>query len=187
MRMMFTRRPAAVFTTLSVSIGLTGCSTLSDYTPDLFGKKTVTLDDGKNGVQTSKERRFLGILSPYRVNIQQGNFVSREMVAQVKENMKSKEGMTMEQVRFVMGTPLISDIFHEDRWDYVFRLESSNGDVILSRVTAYFAGNRLISLDGGDMPNEKNYLALIAGSEAAPPPPPETDGLNSPKKDKNGK
>jgi hypothetical protein len=59
--------------------------------------------------------------------------------------------------------------------------------VILSRVTAYFAGNRLISLDGGDMPNEKNYLALIAGSEAAPPPPPETDGLNSPKKDKNGK
>ncbi len=184
---MLSARLAAVLLSLTVSIGLNGCSTLSSWTPNVFDTKTTAVDDGKNGLQTSKERRFLGVLSPYRVNIQQGNFVSREMVAQVKENMKSKEGMTMEQVRFVMGTPLINDIFHEDRWDYVFRLESSSGDIILSRVTAYFAGNRLISLDGGDMPNEKNYLALIAGTEPAPPPPPETDGLNSPKKDKNGK
>ncbi len=149
-------------------IMLSGCSTLSALTPDSF-KSTIAapVQTSSSGVQTLKERRFLGIFSPYRVDIQQGNFVSREMVAQVRENMKSKEGMTPEQVRFVMGTPLVMDVFHQDRWDYVFRLEKNNGDIILSDVTVYFENNRLKRLEGGDLPNEKDYLALIAGTPAA--------------------
>lgn len=109
-----------------------------------------------SGVQTSKKRRFLGIFSPYRINIQQGNFVSREMVAQLKE------GMTPDQVRFVLGTPLLTDVFHANRWDYPFRLIEGNGEITSSQVTVYFKDNRLSRIEGGDLPTEKDFLALIA-------------------------
>ena len=57
-------------------------------------------------------------VTPYRIEIQQGNYVSQDMVAQLKP------GMTKEQVRFVLGTPLVTDIFHADRWDYVYWRET---------------------------------------------------------------
>lgn len=115
-----------------------------------------------NGVQTTKQRRFLGFLSPYRVDIQQGNFVSREMISQLRP------GMTPDQVRFVLGTPLLTDIFHADRWDYPFRLQKGNGEITTSRVTLYFKDNRLERFEGGDLPTEKDYLARIAGKETPP-------------------
>jgi outer membrane protein assembly factor BamE len=117
-----------------------------------------------SGVQTSKQRRFLGIFSPYRPNIQQGNFVSREMIAQLRE------GMTPDQVRFVLGTPLLNDIFHANRWDYPFRLQEGNGEVISSRVTVYFKDGRLARVEGGDLPTEEAFLSLIAGTAPAPKP-----------------
>ncbi|RJF99942.1 outer membrane protein assembly factor BamE [Noviherbaspirillum saxi] len=117
---------------------------------------------GPTGVQ-----RFLGVFSPYRVDIQQGNFVSREMVAQLKEGMQRPEGVTREQVRFVLGTPLLTDIFHADRWDYVFRLKKRTGEVLSSRVSVFFKDNRLASIDGGTLPTEQEYLAFIAGSKPA--------------------
>jgi outer membrane protein assembly factor BamE len=116
------------------------------------------------GVQTTKEKRFFGIFTPYRVNIQQGNFVSGEMIAQLKEGMRRKEGMTRDQVRFVLGTPLLTDPFHGDRWDYVFRLQKSNGDIISSNVSVFFKDNRLMRFDGTLLPTEQDYLALIAGT-----------------------
>jgi outer membrane protein assembly factor BamE len=124
------------------------------------------------GVQTTRQRRFLGIFSPYRPDIQQGNFVSREMVAQLKE------GMTREQVRFVLGTPLLTDIFHAERWDYPFRLREGNGEVTSSRVTVFFKDNRLARIEGGDLPTEKEFLTLIAGS--APAPAPQADSAPAP-------
>ena len=57
------------------------------------------------------------LITPYRMEIQQGNYVTQEMASQLKV------GMTKEQVRFILGTPLIVDPFHNNRWDYVFRLE----------------------------------------------------------------
>ncbi|SFI07580.1 Beta-barrel assembly machine subunit BamE [Collimonas sp. OK307] len=113
-----------------------------------------------SGVQTIKHRRFLGIFSPYRIDIQQGNFVSKEMLAQVKE------GMTREQVRFALGSPLITDVFHEDRWDYVFRLQKGNGEVTTSRVSVFFNGNLLARVDGGNLPTENDYLDKISGGAA---------------------
>ncbi|WP_425514476.1 outer membrane protein assembly factor BamE [Collimonas antrihumi] len=113
-----------------------------------------------SGVQTIKHRRFLGIFSPYRIDIQQGNFVSKEMLAQVKE------GMTREQVRFALGTPLVTDLFHEDRWDYVFRLQKGNGEVTTSRVSVFFNGNVLARVDGGNLPTENDYLDKISGGAA---------------------
>lgn len=109
-------------------------------------------------------QRFLGFLSPYRIDIQQGNFISREMVAQLKEGMQRPEGVTPEQVRFVLGTPLLTDIFHANRWDYVFRLKKSTGEVLSSRVTVSFKDNRVVKLEGDTLPTEQEYLAFIAGA-----------------------
>ena len=59
-------------------------------------------------------------VTPYKIEIQQGNFVSQDMVSQLKP------GMTKEQVRFVLGTPLVTDIFHPDRWDYLYWREANS-------------------------------------------------------------
>lgn len=106
-------------------------------------------------------RRILGAFSPYRIDVQQGNFVSREMVGQLKE------GMTRDQVRFVLGTPLLTDIFHANRWDYVFRLQKGSGAVIASHVTIHFKDDVLAAIDGGDLPTEEEYLAFIAGTSGS--------------------
>ncbi len=108
------------------------------------------------GVQTVKNRRFLGFLSPYRPNIQQGNFVSKEMVSQLRKDM------TPEQVRFILGSPLLTDMFHANRWDYPFRLVKGNGVTTTSRVTVFFDNERLARIVGGDLPTEEDYLARIA-------------------------
>ena len=113
-----------------------------------------------DGVQTVKERRILGFLTPYRPDVQQGNFISQEMMQQLKI------GMTPEQVRFVLGTPLVTDVFHENRWDYPFRLQKGNGEVISSRVTVHFENNRVSRIDGGDLPTERNFLELLSDGAA---------------------
>jgi len=110
-----------------------------------------------SGVQKTENPRFLGILSPYRPDVQQGNFVSQEMMAQLKE------GMTQDQVRFLMGTPLLTDIFHADRWDYAFRLQKGNGEVLSSRVSIFFKDDRVARFEGGNLPPEKDFLNLIVG------------------------
>lgn len=108
-------------------------------------------------VQTVRPKRFLGFLRPYRPDIQQGNFVSREMIAQLKP------GMTQDQVTFLLGTPLLNDIFHANRWDYAFRLQKGNGEITTSRVTVYFKDGLVTHYEGGgDLPTEADYLARIA-------------------------
>jgi outer membrane protein assembly factor BamE len=81
-------------------------------------------------------------VTPYRMEIQQGNFVSQEMVSQLKR------GMTKEQVRFILGTPMVTDIFHTDRWDYVYWREPSNGAREQRKLTVLFENGQLARLDG---------------------------------------
>lgn len=82
-------------------------------------------------------------MTPYRMEIQQGNFVSQEMVS------KLKPGMSKDQVRFVMGTPLITDSFHGERWDYVFRRQMANSRELEQRKLAvFFEGGKLKRIDG---------------------------------------
>lgn len=83
-----------------------------------------------------------GPLAPYRIDIQQGNFVSQEMVA------KLKRGMSKEQVRYILGTPLVTDIFHADRWDYVYSLERPGEAPVRRRLAVFFEDDRLARLDG---------------------------------------
>jgi outer membrane protein assembly factor BamE len=88
-------------------------------------------------------------VTPYKVEIQQGNFVSQEMVTQLKP------GMSKEQVRFVLGTPLLTDIFHAERWDYVYWRETPSGKREQRKLAVHFSDGRLARLDGDVVPPEE--------------------------------
>ena len=87
-------------------------------------------------------------VTPYRMVIQQGNFISQEMVSQLKP------GMTKEQVRFILGTPLVTDIFHAERWDYVFFRELANGKKEQRNLSVVFENSKLARVLGDLMPTE---------------------------------
>ena len=74
-------------------------------------------------------------LRPYRIDIQQGNVVSAEQYAQLKV------GMTRDQVRFLLGTPLLMDVFHNKRWDYHYRLDIGATREVTSRGLSLFFGD----------------------------------------------
>jgi outer membrane protein assembly factor BamE len=84
----------------------------------------------------------------HKIDIQQGNLVTQEMVS------KLKKGMSREQVRFALGTPLLSDPFYPNRWDYVFRF--SQGGTLLEnrRITVIFENDRLARVEGDVTPAE---------------------------------
>ena len=86
---------------------------------------------------------YIPNLSPHRIEIQQGNFVSQEMVGQLKT------GMTKDQVRFAMGTPLLADVFHGDRWDYVFvRQRANSREAEHRRISVFFEQDKLTRVEG---------------------------------------
>jgi outer membrane protein assembly factor BamE len=85
----------------------------------------------------------LNVFSVYRMEIQQGNLVEQEMLSQLKP------GMSKDQVRAVLGTPLIADIFHDNRWDYVFRRQRTNSNTVEERALAvYFDEGKLVRIEG---------------------------------------
>ncbi|MGI4936544.1 MAG: outer membrane protein assembly factor BamE, partial [Janthinobacterium lividum] len=79
-----------------------------------------------------------------------------------------KEGMTKDHVRFALGTPLLQDIFHGERWDYLFRLVKRDGETTTSRVLVYFKDNRVVRFEGGDLPTEEEYLARLTSAKPTP-------------------
>jgi len=81
-------------------------------------------------------------ITPYRIEIQQGNYVSQEMAAQLKS------GMSKEQVRLALGTPLLTDLFHADRWDYVYWREAPDGRRESRKLVVFFADGKLTRVDG---------------------------------------
>ena len=88
----------------------------------------------------------LSVAGVYRVVVEQGNVVTQEMVDQLKP------GMTTRQVRYILGTPLLKDSFHNDRWDYIYSIK--NGDELRdqSRLTVYFADDKLTHFSGNFLP-----------------------------------
>ena len=149
----------------AMCVALSGCASFTGAGTTSTEAPAIAAPD--NGVQTTSAttlQKFLWVFSPYRPTIQQGNFVSQEMLAQLKP------GMTRDQVRFVLGTPLLTDIFHADRWDYTFRLAKGNGEVTTSNVTVFFKGDKVDRYDGGNLPTEKEYIARIAGTVPAEAP-----------------
>jgi outer membrane protein assembly factor BamE len=76
-------------------------------------------------------------LKPYKIDIQQGNVVTQEMVS------KLRQGMTRSQVKFVMGTPLVADPFHPERWDYFYKFDKGGQAREERRLTLLFEADKL--------------------------------------------
>lgn len=169
------RARAAVVGGLVCALALPGCASWRGQSaaPASTSPEAVAADANKSaaianaGAQTTtvtQLQKFLWIFTPYRPDIQQGNFVSQEMLDQLKT------GMTRDQVKFLLGTPLLTDMFHGNRWDYPFYLARGNGELTTSRVTVYFKDDKVDRWDGAHLPTEREYINRIAGTVAAPPP-----------------
>jgi outer membrane protein assembly factor BamE len=108
---------------------------------------------------------FSGCGLVYKMEINQGNFVTQDMVD------KLREGQTRQQVRFVLGTPVSESVFHPDRWDYNFSLERRGKPVTSHRLTVVFDGDKLKSWDVKDAPKspmvdrDPAYAAVDPGAK----------------------
>lgn len=123
------------------------------------------------------------IVTEYRIDIQQGNVVTQEMVSNLRP------GLSRDQVRFVLGTPMLADLFHADRWDYLYRMQTGRtNEVTTRRFTVFFdKDGRLSSVSGDVAAAEKNELGqpvskmqvvdLGSVSEGNPQPPSEEKGF----------
>ena len=100
--------------------------------------------------------KVLGLLTPYRLEVVKGNVVTKEMVERVKP------GMPKAQVRDLLGSPLLADVFHESRWDYAFTIRRQGAPYQQRLVTARFDGDKLASLDvPPDLPSELEFVASV--------------------------
>ena len=107
---------------------------------------------GCNAIQAD---RVFGAITPYRVDVMQGNVITKELVANVKP------GMTREQVRDLLGSPLLTSAFHADRWDYVFTMRRRGIEPQRRSVVAFFKGDVLERLEVPELPSENEFVTSL--------------------------
>ncbi len=113
------------------------------------------------GSVNQASNRMVGMVTPYKIDIVQGNFVAREQAAALKE------GMSRLQVREILGTPLLVSIFHADRWDYVFTFKRQGVEPQSRRVTVFFEGDRLTKVEADALPSEAEFVASLDSGRRA--------------------
>ena len=97
------------------------------------------------------------IVNEYKIDVQQGNVLTQEMVSQLKP------GQTKDQVRFILGTPVLADVFHTNRWDYVYRLQKgSTGLVEERKFTVIFDADGKLARVAGDVTAAQASDATVA-------------------------
>ncbi len=98
------------------------------------------------------------VFRPYVPDIVQGNFISSEQYA------KLQLGMSREQVRQILGTPLLASYFHANRWDYIFEFKRQNQAIGKERrVTVFFDGDKVVKFEGDALPTDVELVAEIDG------------------------
>lgn len=107
---------------------------------------------------------LFGVLTPYRIDIVQGNVVTKEQIEVLKP------GMSRLQVRDVLGSPLLTDPFHADRWDYIFTIRRPGLPVQRRSVVVRFEGDVVKTIDAPELPSEKEFIASIARVREITPP-----------------
>ncbi len=125
----------------------------------------VSASLGACSTLNSANNQIAGLVTPYKMDIVQGNFVSQEQAAALKP------GMTRVQVRDILGTPLLTSIFHADRWDYVFTFKRQGLEPQARKVTVFFKGGLLERVDADPLPTEAEFVAsLDSGRSSAKVP-----------------
>jgi len=107
------------------------------------------------GSVDSASKGLVSWVSPYKIDIVQGNFVSREQAAALQT------GMSRAQVMEILGTPLLNSIFHDNRWDYVFTFKRQGAEPQSRRVTVFFDGELLKRIEADALPSEAEFVASL--------------------------
>ena len=107
----------------------------------------------------------LSACTVHKLDIQQGNVMTPEMREQLKL------GMSKRQVSFVLGSPLLIDPFHRDRWDYVYTFAKGRKTPEIQRMTLFFEGDKLVRMEDDTLPS---------GTVLPPPPPPASPKESAP-------
>lgn len=139
------KRCAVLYATVLAASVLSGCSTLD--------KASNTLSN------------LGGTITPYKIDIIQGNFVAKEQLAAVSA------GMPKTQVRDVLGSPLLTSVFHADRWDYVFSLRRKGQDIQQRRVTVFFKDDLVERIEADELPTEAEFVASMDSRKMSGKPP----------------
>jgi outer membrane protein assembly factor BamE len=105
----------------------------------------------------------------YRIDIQQGNVVTQEMIDQLEP------GMDRRKVRFILGTPLLRDTFNEDRWDYIYSYQRGGGKRVQRRVSVYFENERLAKIEGDVRPGAMRRPVVARQETVVSVPPGSSD------------
>lgn len=125
-------RLCVILYTALACMGLTGCGTASDA-----------------------RNKVAGAVKPYKIDIIQGNVVTREQLAVLQP------GMQRAQVRDVLGTSLLTSLFHENRWDYVFTLKRMGGEPQSRKVTVFFKDDVVERIEADDLPSEAEFVSTL--------------------------
>jgi outer membrane protein assembly factor BamE len=103
----------------------------------------------------SASNKIVSVITPYKMDVVQGNVVTKEQVAALKP------GMARSQVRDVLGTALLTSVFHADRWDYVFTLKSQTATPQSRKVTVFFKNDAMEKVVAEDLPTEAEFVATL--------------------------
>jgi len=95
----------------------------------------------------------------HRIDVQQGNVIEQEALNQLTP------GMSRRQVQFVLGSPMVADVFHKDRWDYFYLLQTGDGKVSREHVTLFFADDKLTRISGTLHPETGAAATQPAGQQ----------------------
>lgn len=104
-------------------------------------------------------------VSPYKIDIIQGNVVTREQLNYLRP------GMPRAQVRDVLGSALLASVFHADRWDYVFTLQRQGGQPQSRKVTVFFKNNVLDHVEADEVPSETEFVSTLRSNLPKAPAP----------------
>jgi len=110
---------------------------------------------GGCGTFDNVSQRVAGLVTPYKVEVVQGNFVSKEQVEAMKP------GMSRQQVRDILGTPLLTSVFHANRWDYVFTLKRQGVNAQERKLAVFFKGDLMEKVEGDAMSSEADFVATL--------------------------
>lgn len=95
------------------------------------------------------------LITPYKIEVVQGNFVSKEQVEALQP------GMARAQVREILGSPLVTSVFHADRWDYVFTIRRQGIEAQSRKLTVFFKADEFEKVEGDTMPSESEFVATL--------------------------
>lgn len=118
------------------------------------------------GCQTVDTPSWWGRSLVYRMDVNQGNYVTQDMVDRLKV------GQTRQQVRLALGTPLVQSAFHDNRWDYVYQFQSAGRVRENRQFTVYFNKDETLARwEGDEMPQSVQDLNRIAATRVLPEDP----------------